>query len=124
MTLSILVVDDCADFRDLAARILRSDGLDVVGTASSSAEAIANVAALRPDVALVDVHLGADSGFDLARRLDADDHAGATAVILMSSHSEADLAELLAESPAAGFVPKERLSGAAVRAVLASDGRS
>ena len=37
----------------------------------------------------------------------------------MSTHSEAEFAELLAESPAVGFVAKERLSGDAVRLVIA-----
>jgi hypothetical protein len=68
----------------------------------------------------VDVSLGEESGFDLARRLDAD-HAHEVTVILISTHSAGDLAELIAMSPAAGFLPKCELSADAIRGFL--DGR-
>lgn len=114
--LTLLIVDDSAPFRELAERILTRDGFTVVGTAASSAEALASVAVLQPQVVLVDINLGADSGFDLARRLTSD--PGAPAVVLMSTHCAESLADLIAQSPAVGFVPKERLSGAAVRDLL------
>jgi CheY-like chemotaxis protein len=118
--LTILIVDDSAPFRDLAQQILARDGFTVVGSAGSSAEALASAATLRPQVVLVDVNLGADSGFDLARQLRRGGR-DAPSVVLMSTHSADEFAELIAESPAAGFVPKESLSGDAVR-VLVSGG--
>ena len=119
--MSILIVDDSAPFRELARRILAGDGFDVVGTASSSEEALSSVAVLRPQVALVDINLGADSGFELARRLDAA-RPDRPSVVLMSTHSADEFAELIEASPANGFVPKERLSGDAVRLLLAEAG--
>ena len=118
---TLLIVDDSASFRELAERILSRDGFTVVGTAATGAEALAGVASLRPQVALVDVNLGAESGFDLARKLTAPGAPPLT-VVLMSTHSADTLADLIAQSPAAGFVPKERLSGAAVRDLVADAG--
>jgi DNA-binding NarL/FixJ family response regulator len=77
------------------------------------------VAELQPDVVVVDVILGDESGFDLALQLAGTN--GAARVVLTSTHAEDDLAELIAESPAIGFVPKSELSGAEiVRLVSAS----
>lgn len=110
-----LIVDDSANFRDAARSMLERAGIDVVGTASSTTEALTRYAELRPDVTLVDVDLGADSGFDLAHALhDAD----APAVILISTHSEQDFADLIADSPALGFIPKFALSPNAIREML------
>ena len=73
---------------------------------------------LRPDFTLVDVDLGAESGFDLAVQLhDAD--SPAPSVILISTHSEQDFADMIAASPALGFLPKFALSPAAIRELLA-----
>ena len=110
--LRCLIVDDSASFLEAAKNLLEREGLDVVGVASTGADAVRLVEALDPDVALVDIVLGSESGFDLSRRLaDADGHL---AVILISTHSEADLADLIVETPAAGFLPKTELSAAAV----------
>jgi two-component system, NarL family, nitrate/nitrite response regulator NarL len=40
-------------------------------------------------------------------------------VILISTHAEADLADLIAASPAAGFLPKAELSAKAIRRIVA-----
>ncbi len=86
--------------------------------ASSCSEALQEARALRPDVVLVDLSLGEESGFDVARRLVEDSRAGGMTVILISTHSEADFADLIAESPAAGFLPKSELSASAIRKIL------
>lgn len=112
-----LIVDDSANFRDAARDMLERAGFDVVGVASSSAEALERYRELRPDVTLVDVDLGADSGFDLVRDLHLE-HSPAPSVILISTHAEQDLAELIADSPALGFVPKFALSGNTIRELL------
>lgn len=111
----VVLVDDNADFLDAAAALLEHQGVRVVGRASSSADALRRVGTLRPDVALVDVELGADSGFDLAEALHG--HRAAP-VILMSNHAEQDFAELIDASPALGFLPKAGVSAAAISALL------
>jgi DNA-binding NarL/FixJ family response regulator len=116
--ISVLVVDDNETFLDASCALLTREGLQVLGVASTSAEAVRKVEHLRPDVVLVDVHLGAESGFDLARRLvDVDPSHGST-VILMSTQAAADLADLITESPASGFLAKSELSSDAIRRFL------
>jgi DNA-binding NarL/FixJ family response regulator len=112
-----LIVDDSAAFRDAARSMLERAGIDVVGMASSGAEALEVFGALHPDVTLVDVDLGADSGFDVVRQLH-DANSPAPSLILISTHSEQDFVDLIAESPALGFLPKFALSPAAIRELL------
>jgi DNA-binding NarL/FixJ family response regulator len=112
--LRCLIVDDNADFIDSASRLLTSQGLDIVGAASSSAEAVSMAESVHPDVALVDIQLGDESGLAVARLLA--DRAPSTRVVLISTHAREDLVELLQESPAVGFLPKTALSVAAIAA--------
>jgi len=112
-----VIVDDSSLFLEGAADLLRREGLDVVGVASNSAEAIRLVAELEPDVTLVDVDLGDEDGFELARRL-IDSPGAAPNVILVSTHAEQDLAYLVEQSPALGFIAKARLSAQAIRDTL------
>ena len=111
-----LIVDDNASFLDAATSVLQRDGVTVVGTARTIEQALRQAGELQPDAILADIMLGDESGFDLARRL-AETGSGAT-VILISTHAEADFAELIDETPAAGFVPKSQLSAAAVRGLV------
>lgn len=110
-----LMVDDNLGVLDAARRLLTSEGIDVAGTATTSAAALRLVAELRPDVVLVDINLGSESGFELARALDQATAPEPTAVILISTHAEDDYGELIEESPAIGFLSKSSLSGAAIR---------
>lgn len=90
-----------------------------MGAVSSSAEALAQVRETEPDVVLVDIMLGSESGIDLARRLAAETDHDRTRVILISTHAVEDFADLIAETPAIGFLPKSRLSATAVEQLLA-----
>ena len=116
MTLRLLLVDDSTYFLRAARSLLEQEGVDVVAAASTSAEAIEQARALRPDVTLVDIDLGEESGFDCARRLA--EGAGAGRVVLISAYPEADLRELIDASPAVGFLPKSHLSSHAIRRLL------
>jgi DNA-binding NarL/FixJ family response regulator len=117
MPLRCLLVDDNHAFLEAASVLLEREGMTVVGVASNTAEALRQARALRSDVILVDVGLGDESGFDLARLLALDD-AGRAAVILISMSAEADYADLIAESPAAGFLPKSELSARGISRIL------
>jgi DNA-binding NarL/FixJ family response regulator len=91
--------------------------LPIAAVASTSADALRKAELVGPDVVLVDVSLGDESGIDLARRLVADSAQEAT-VILISTRSEAELTDVIALSPAAGFLSKSDLSADAIRAFL------
>jgi CheY-like chemotaxis protein len=119
--LGVLIVDDNWMFLETARDRLEQGGLRVVGFAATSAEALRQSEELRPEVVLVDVMLGGESGFELARRLAAHPLDGRPTVILISTYSAADFPGLIAESPAAGFLPKQELSANAIRRII--DGR-
>ena len=112
-----LLVDDNKAFVETARRVLDSAEVKVTGTASTIAEALLRASELRPDVVLVDIMLGDENGFDLAHNL-AESVARGLAVIMISSDTEDDYADLVAESPALGFLPKAELSVDGIRRLL------
>ena len=116
MAVRCLIVDDNRRFLKAARTLLEREGLTIAGVATTSADALRQAETLGPDVVLVDVALGDESGFELARRLVADH--GHRAVILISTRSEDDLADAIAQSPAAGFLAKSELSAEAIRGLL------
>ena len=111
-----LLVDDNEAFLQAASLLLEREGVTVAGVASNIAQALRQARALRPDLILVDIGLGDESGFDLARLLARD---GLDAdVILISTAAEADYADLISDSPAAGFLAKSDLSLHAINRIL------
>jgi CheY-like chemotaxis protein len=118
MAFGVLIVDDNRLFLEAARALLEQEGLRVVAVAATSAEALQRAEELRPQVILVDITLGGESGFDLARRLAGQRPGRGPAVILISTHAGADFADLIAQSPAAGFVPKPELSADAIRRIV------
>ena len=118
MALRCLIVDDNADFLRAARELLNRQGMSVVGVASTGLEALRRADELRPDVALVDIDLGTESGFDVARVLADTPRLEPLSVVFISTYAEKDFEDLIAASPAVGFVSKSDLSGRAVAAAL------
>jgi DNA-binding NarL/FixJ family response regulator len=118
MALRCLIVDDSPPFLAAARSLLERQGITVVGVASTGAEALQRVAELRPDVVLLDINLGRESGLALARLLHRNGETASPPVILVSTHPEEDYADLIADSPAIGFLPKIGLSATAIRDLL------
>jgi DNA-binding NarL/FixJ family response regulator len=114
--LRCLVIDDSEEFLAAATRLLEAQGVEVVGSATSGAQALRLAAAEAPDVALVDIELGDENGAELATEMTED--APSTRVILISAHEQADLQELLTGSRAVGFLPKTELGADAIAELL------
>lgn len=125
MTLRCLIVDDSPRFLQAARGHLEREGIAVVGVASSIGQALQQAEQLRPDVTLVDIDLGGESGFELARRLQQAPGSAASSVILISTHAEDEFADLIAASPVVGFLSKANLSASAIHDLLdhEADGR-
>jgi DNA-binding NarL/FixJ family response regulator len=116
MTERCLIVDDSLRFIDAARGLLERQGLRVVGVAVNGSDAVRLAHQLRPDVTLLDINLGGESGFEVAEQLHRD--ATPSPVILISTHAEEDYSDLIAASPVLGFLSKASLSAAAIRALI------
>jgi DNA-binding NarL/FixJ family response regulator len=106
-----LIVDDSPGFLAAACRLLQRQGITIAGVASNGVEALRQAERLRPDLALVDIDLGGESGLELVGRLPVP-------AILISTHDEQDYRDLIAASPALGFLPKTALSASAIHELL------
>ncbi len=116
MTLRCLIVDDNERFCESMRRLLEDEGMAVVGVAASGGEAARIANDLNPDVILVDIDLGDESGFDVARALASG--AQPPPVILISTHDEQEVADLVTAGPAIGFLAKIDLNADVIRALL------
>jgi DNA-binding NarL/FixJ family response regulator len=119
--LRCLIIDDSPRFLDTARRLLEHDGITVVGVGASGDDADRLAVRLRPDITLIDINLGNEGGFALARRLAQLDGAPAGKLILISTHAEDEFADLIEASPAIGFVPKSALSAQAIHTLTDAD---
>jgi DNA-binding NarL/FixJ family response regulator len=122
MPIRCLIVDDNQSFLEAARLLLEREGLTVAGVALNGAEAVQQAERLRPNLVLVDISLGEESGIDLAQRLMDDGVVDGATVVLISTRSADEVVDLIAESPAAGFLPKAELSASAIREIV--DGNS
>jgi DNA-binding NarL/FixJ family response regulator len=118
MATTVVIVDDHERFRASARAMLELEGYEVVGEAADGSSGLALVAALGPQLVLLDVSLPDTSGFEVARRLGP----SAAEVVLVSSRDVPDYGAAAEESGARGFIPKDQLSGSALARLL-GDGR-
>lgn len=104
---AVLVVDDQAVFRAVMLDVVRlTAGMTLAGEASSGAEAIAAVEALRPQLVLMDKRMAGMDGVTAARAIHT---RWPEIVVTLLSVEEPDL-ELLEASGAVAFLPKRDLS--------------
>jgi CheY-like chemotaxis protein len=121
MDMRCLIVDDNHAFRRAMCFMLERDGARVLGMASNGHEALESAVRLRPDIVLIDVRLGGESGFDLACRL-RERFTGEwrPAIILVSTHAEDELAGRMEGGPVAGFLEKTTVSVDRIQELLSS----
>ena len=114
---TILIIDDNAGFRTQARAMLEADGFTVIGESGDGTSGLEAVRSLRPDLVLLDIGLPDVEGFEVARELAVD--GPPPLVVLTSSREASAYGPRLASSEVLGFIPKDELSGAAIRALVA-----
>ena len=109
MSIGILVVDDNADMRAVIADLIElEDDMHVAAEADDERTALAAVASVAPDVALIDLTLkSGGNGVDLVRLIKAE-HPNVRC-ILFSAHDDAQLRKMTELAGADGFLNKMRL---------------
>lgn len=118
---SVMIVDDQPPFRAAARAVLaRVEGFTLVAEAASGEEAVAEAHRVRPDLVLMDIHLGQLDGIAATRLLLAE-HPGMK-VVLMSSYDAGDLPPAARTSGAIAYVDKDQLSPRMVRHLWESGG--
>lgn len=124
MEMRCLIVDDNASFLHAMCSMLERDGATIVGTASNGDDAVERARACRPDVVLIDVRLGWESGFDVAHRVEEAAAVGGRrpAIIMVSTHVEDELADRIAANPSFGFLDKTLVSRDRIRELLSARG--
>lgn len=105
----VLIVDDNVGFLAIAGQLMEQEGLSVVGVATTGAQALRLAEKHGPDVIIVDIELGDESGFDVVERLSALPMLRSS-MVLVSAHQRDDLSDLLETSSAVGFLAKSELT--------------
>ncbi len=114
----VLIVDDQAPFRSVAAALVRRvRGWAVSGEAETGEDAVRLAVQLTPDVVLMDINLPGITGIEATRRIVA--AAPATAVVLVSTYALDDLPEEARRCGAIGYVRKDDLTPRLLRDLLA-----
>jgi DNA-binding NarL/FixJ family response regulator len=101
----LVLIEDHEALREGLELLLGREGCEVVGTAGTAAEGQELIERLEPDVSLVDIRLGEESGIELTRRLlesDADRR-----VVLYTGSSDVELLFSGLDSGARGYALKE-----------------
>src|SRR5688572_21954072 len=112
----VLIVDDHEVVRVGLRTLLSSvPSIEVVGEASSAAQAVPEVKRLLPDVVLLDVRLGDGSGFDVCREIQTLDHD--VRVLVLTSFADDNVIVNAISSGADGYLLKEVNREALVSAI-------
>ncbi|HEY0638678.1 MAG TPA: response regulator transcription factor [Pseudonocardiaceae bacterium] len=121
----VLLCDDHAMVRaGLRALLDDADGIEVIGEAAGGTEAVAKAAALRPDVVLMDLQLGADmDGVEATQRIRTRNPGPETPriLVLTTYDTDADITRSI-EAGATGYLLKAESADelyAAIRAAAA-----
>jgi DNA-binding NarL/FixJ family response regulator len=104
-TIRVLVVDDHAVFRQgICALLARRKGIEVVGEAENGKQAIEQVAALHPDVVLMDIAMPVMNGLEAT--LEIRKSSPETRVLVLTQYESKEYVFSLLRAGAAGYVPK------------------
>jgi DNA-binding NarL/FixJ family response regulator len=102
---SVLIVDDHSTFAELLALALNSQAdFECIATAATAEEAVATSLRTRPDLVVMDIQLGRDSGLEAARRIRA--VAPDVVIVVVSAHRDPTWVVRAAQAGASAFAPK------------------
>jgi two-component system response regulator NreC len=105
MTIRLLLVDDHAVVRSGLKMLLENErDVEILGEASSAAEAIESAVRLKPDVILMDIGLPDLSGIDATREIKK--RVPEVAIVALTIHEDEEYFFKMLESGASGYVPK------------------
>lgn len=100
----ILVVDDHELIRAGLSDALTKNGFEIIGEASSVAQALAMLNQYKPEITLVDINLGASSGIELIEQAIASKSGSKFIVVTM--HDDTATLETAKKAGATAFVTK------------------
>jgi DNA-binding NarL/FixJ family response regulator len=105
MPLRLVLIEDHQALREGLELLLAREGIEVLGTAGNAGDGRQLVERLAPDVSLIDIRLGEDSGIELtAQLIDADPERR---IVLYTGSSEIELLIKGLDSGARGYALKE-----------------
>lgn len=104
----ILVADDTATVRKVAARLLTEAGYDVL-EAVDGRQALDLVNNEHPDLILLDLLMPKMTGFDVLREIKKTDRVKETPILIMSGVFKKDVVDFLQQSGVTGFIDKEQI---------------
>ncbi len=101
----VLVVDDHAVFRQgICALLARRKGIEVIGEAENGKQAIEQVAALHPDIVLMDIAMPVMNGLEATQEIHKS--SPETRVLVLTQYESKEYVFSLLRAGAAGYVPK------------------
>jgi DNA-binding NarL/FixJ family response regulator len=106
--LRLLLVDDSPEFLESAARLLaQHQGLRIVGRAASGISALEQVAALNPDLVLMDLAMPSMNGLETTRQIKA--RPAPPRVVIMTLYDVAEYRAAARAAMADGFIAKSSI---------------
>jgi two-component system, NarL family, response regulator NreC len=119
MTTRLLLVDDHAVVRSGLRMLLENErDIEIVGEASSAAEAMEAALRLKPNVILMDIGLPDLSGIDATREIKK--HAPDVAIVALTIHEDEEYFFKMLEAGASGYVPKRAAPEELITAIRAA----
>ena len=120
MPVRVLIVDDQPPFREASRMVVEmTEGFEVAGEAENGEAAVEMVAALQPDLVLMDVQMPGIDGLEATRRIMKG--SDPPRVLVLSTHESGDYADPAIDAGAIGFMPKSEFSMDALSEVWSSD---